>query len=119
MSVKILDHVQAGVVTGEDVQTIFSIAKENNFALPAVNVVGTNSMNAVLEAARQAQAPVIIQFSNGGASFNAAKAFLMMGSAPLFSGRFPVLSMFICWLRNMVYPLFCTRITRLKNCSPG
>lgn len=73
MSVKILDHVKPGVVTGDDVQTIFSIAKENNFALPAVNVVGSNSLNAVMEAAREVHSPVIIQFSNGGASFNAGK----------------------------------------------
>jgi fructose-bisphosphate aldolase class II len=70
---KILDVVKPGVVTGTDVQKIFSIAKANNFAIPAVNVVGTNSVNGVLEAARGAKGPVIIQFSNGGASFWAGK----------------------------------------------
>jgi fructose-bisphosphate aldolase class II len=70
---KILDAVKPGVVTGKDVQKIFGIAKENQFAIPAVNVVGTNSVNAVLEAARTANSPVIIQFSNGGASFFAGK----------------------------------------------
>ncbi len=70
---KILDYVKPGVVTGSDVQTIFKIAKEEGFALPAVNVVGTNSVNAVLEAARAVNSPVIIQFSNGGASFFAGK----------------------------------------------
>ena len=70
---KILDVVKPGVVTGKDVQKIFSIAKENNFAIPAVNVVGTNSVNAVIESARTAKGPVIIQFSNGGASFWAGK----------------------------------------------
>ncbi len=70
---KVLNHVKPGVVTGEDVQTIFKIAKEEGFALPAVNVVGTNSINAVLEAAREVNSPVIIQFSNGGASFFAGK----------------------------------------------
>ncbi len=70
---KILDAVKPGVVTGQDVQKIFRIAKENNFAIPAVNVVGTNSVNAVLEAARTAKSPVIVQFSNGGAAFWAGK----------------------------------------------
>jgi fructose-bisphosphate aldolase, class II len=65
--------VKPGVATGEDVKTIFRIAKENNFALPAVNVVSTNSVNAVLEAAKEVNSPVIIQFSNGGASFYAGK----------------------------------------------
>ncbi len=71
---KILDVVKPGVVSGKDVQKIFAVAKENNFAIPAVNVVGTNSVNSVLEAARVAKGPVIIQFSNGGAAFWAGKA---------------------------------------------
>lgn len=70
---KILDAVQPGVLSGDDVQKVFQIAKDEGFALPAVNVVGSNSVNAVLEAARAAQSPVIIQFSNGGASFYAGK----------------------------------------------
>jgi len=70
---KILDHVKPGVVTGKDLQTLLEIAKENQFALPAVNVVSTNSINAVLEAAKEANAPVMIQFSNGGAGFYAGK----------------------------------------------
>jgi len=73
MSEKILDHVSAGVITGDDMQKIFSIAKQHKFALPAVNVVGTNSLNAVLEAAKVVNSPVIIQFSNGGAAFYAGK----------------------------------------------
>jgi len=74
MADNILNHVKPGVVTGEDVQKIFEIAKRNQFALPAVNVVGTDSVNAVMEAARVVNSPVIIQFSNGGASFYAGKA---------------------------------------------
>ena len=73
MSEKIFDHVSAGVVTGEDMQKIFTIAKQHKFALPAVNVVGTDSINAVLEAAKIVNSPVIIQFSNGGAAFYAGK----------------------------------------------
>ncbi|NPA27666.1 MAG: class II fructose-bisphosphate aldolase [Epsilonproteobacteria bacterium] len=73
MSQKISDFVEPGIVWGDNLQKIFEIAKENEFALPAVNVVGTNSANAVLEAAAKVNSPVIIQFSNGGASFFAGK----------------------------------------------
>jgi fructose-bisphosphate aldolase class II len=73
MSQKVFDVVKPGVVTGDDVQKIFAIAKKNNFAIPAVNVVGTDSVNAVLEAAKRMNSPVIIQFSNGGAAFYAGK----------------------------------------------
>ena len=68
--------IDPGVATGDDVKKIFSLAKEKAFALPAVNVVGTNSINAVLETAAKLNSPVIIQFSNGGAHFNAAKKLL-------------------------------------------
>ncbi|MDN4504341.1 class II fructose-bisphosphate aldolase [Alteromonadaceae bacterium BrNp21-10] len=70
---KIFDFVKPGVVTGDDLQKIFTLAKENQFALPAVNVVGTDSINAALEAAANVKAPVIIQFSNGGGGFIAGK----------------------------------------------
>jgi len=73
MSNKIFDVVKPGVVTGDDVQKVFEIAKKNEFAIPAVNVVGTNSVNAVIEAARDVNSPVIVQFSNGGAVFFAGK----------------------------------------------
>ncbi len=62
-----------GVLTGKDVTDLLNYANENKFALPAVNVVGTNSMNGVLETARELNSPVIIQFSNGGAAFIAGK----------------------------------------------
>ena len=70
----ILDIVKPGVVSGEDMQKVFAYAKENGFALPAVNCVGTDSCNAVMEAGAKAKSPVIIQFSNGGANFVAGKA---------------------------------------------
>jgi fructose-bisphosphate aldolase class II len=63
-----------GVVTGDGVSEIFRHANQNNYALPAVNVVGTNSVNAVLETAKAVNSPVIIQFSNGGAIFYAGKS---------------------------------------------
>ncbi len=63
----------AGVATGEMVTDIFQYAKENKFALPAVNVVGSTNVNATMETAAKLNSPVIIQFSNGGAAFNAGK----------------------------------------------
>ncbi|WP_257667089.1 class II fructose-bisphosphate aldolase [Parapedobacter tibetensis] len=63
-----------GVVTGDAVQELFSVAKANKFALPAVNVIGTNSINAVMETAKAVNSPVIIQLSNGGAQFYAGKS---------------------------------------------
>ena len=67
MSQKLLDVVKPGVVAGADLQKLFEVAKANQFALPAVNVISTDSINAVLEAAAKAKSAVIIQFSNGGA----------------------------------------------------
>merc|ERR1712232_1300599 len=66
-------NIKPGVASGKEVQEIFKYAKEKQFALPAVNVVGTDSVNAVLETAAEVNAPVIIQFSNGGAQFFAGK----------------------------------------------
>ncbi len=83
---KVLQHVKPGVLTGKDVQTVFQIAKEEGFALPAVNVVGTNSINAVLEAAREVNSPVIIQFSNGGAAFYAGKGISNDGQQAAIAG---------------------------------
>ena len=65
--------IKPGVATGREVQEIFSYAKQKGFALPAVNVIGSNSINTVMETAARLNAPVIIQFSNGGAHFNAGK----------------------------------------------
>jgi fructose-bisphosphate aldolase class II len=73
MSQKVLDTLPTGVLTGKQVQQLFTIAKEEGFAIPAVNVVSTSSVNAVLEAAANVKSPVIIQFSNGGAEFFAGK----------------------------------------------
>ncbi|MGR9053447.1 MAG: class II fructose-bisphosphate aldolase [Gammaproteobacteria bacterium] len=79
MSQKILDVVRPGVVTGEDVQKIFAICKEDKFALPAVNVISTDVINSVLEAAAKAKSPVIVQMSNGGAAFFAGKGLKLEG----------------------------------------
>ena len=65
--------IPIGVITGKKVQEVFKLAKEKAFALPAVNVIGSNTINSVLETAAELNSPVIIQFSNGGAQFNAGK----------------------------------------------
>jgi fructose-bisphosphate aldolase, class II len=62
---------RSGVLYGTEVNELLDYAKENNFAIPAVNVIGSNSVNAVLETAKAVNSPVIIQFSNGGAQFYA------------------------------------------------
>ncbi|MFZ4725869.1 MAG: class II fructose-bisphosphate aldolase [Paludibacter sp.] len=83
---KISDVVKPGVVTGTDLQFIFQVAKENGFAIPAVNVVGSSTVNAVMEAAKIANSPVMIQFSNGGAAFNAGKGLKMDGQQAAILG---------------------------------
>ena len=65
--------IKSGVATGDSVQAIFQLAKEKQFALPAVNVTSTSTVNAVMEVAASLNAPVIIQFSNGGAQYFAGK----------------------------------------------
>jgi len=62
-----------GVLFGDEVTELLNYANENDFALPAVNVIGTNSVNAALETAKTVNSPIIIQFSNGGAAFYAGK----------------------------------------------
>ncbi len=73
MGNRVLDNLECGVLSGKELQKLFKIAKEEEFAIPAVNVVGTSSINAVLESANRVNSPVIIQFSNGGADFYAGK----------------------------------------------
>ena len=65
--------ITPGVATGAAVQKIHEYAKKKGFAMPAVNVIGSNSLNTVMETAAELNSPVIIQFSNGGAHFNAGK----------------------------------------------
>ncbi|WP_321279235.1 class II fructose-bisphosphate aldolase [Marinifilum fragile] len=83
---RVLDVVKPGVVTGDDVQKLFQVAKEEGFAIPAVNVVGTNSINGALEAAKQVNSPIIIQFSNGGASFFSGKGINAEGQSAAIIG---------------------------------
>ena len=76
----------SGVLTGDLVQQVFALAKEESFALPAANCVGTNSMNAVMETAAKVDAPVIVQFSNGGGAFNAGKGVGLEGIQASIAG---------------------------------
>jgi len=73
MALPTLTGLRAGVLHGDEVQALFAHAKAHGYALPAVNVTGTDTVNAVLETARDLNSPVIIQFSNGGAQFFAGK----------------------------------------------
>ena len=66
-------NIKAGVATGEKFKKFLNLAKEKGFALPAVNVIGSNSINGVLETAKALNAPVIIQFSNGGGNLMLVK----------------------------------------------
>ncbi len=75
-----------GVLAGQEVTDLLNYANENQFALPAVNVVGTNSMNAVMETAKEVNSPVIIQFSNGGAAFVAGKGLSNDGQRAAVAG---------------------------------
>jgi fructose-bisphosphate aldolase class II len=79
----LLSVVRPGVVTGKDLQTIFDIAKKEGFAIPAVYVVGSSSINAAMEAAAKAKSPIIIQFSNGGGAYNGGKGLPSEKSAVL------------------------------------
>jgi fructose-bisphosphate aldolase class II len=79
-------NIKPGVATGDDVQKIFAYAKEKGFALPAVNVTGSNTINAVLETAAALKSPVIIQFSNGGSQFNAGKGLSNDGQQATIKG---------------------------------
>lgn len=86
MSKGILDIVKPGVLFGDDVLRVYEHAKEVGFAIPAVNVVNTDSINGVLEAAAKANSPVIVQFSNGGASYYAGKGLSNDGEKAAIAG---------------------------------
>ena len=83
---KLSEYVAPGVATGNDLNKIFEAAKKGQYALPAVNVVGTNSINAVMQAAKEVNSPVIIQFSNGGGAFYAGKGLSNEGEMAAISG---------------------------------
>jgi len=77
---------RAGVLYGEELTRLYRYANDNNFALPAVNVTGTDTVNAVLETAREVNSPVMIQLSNGGAAFFAGKGLNNDGQQAAIAG---------------------------------
>lgn len=77
---------QPGVLTGDQVTELLNDAKDRGYAIPAVNVIGTNSVNAVLETAREVNSPVIVQFSNGGGAFYAGKGLSNEGQQAAVAG---------------------------------
>lgn len=83
---QLFDRIKPGVVTGDGVQQLFTLAKAHRFALPAVNVIGTDSINAALEAAATVRSPLIVQFSNGGAAFMAGKGLKLPGAEAAILG---------------------------------
>ena len=78
--------IKPGVATGKEVQAIFRHAKKHRYALPAANVIGSDTINGVLETAAKLNAPVILQFSNGGAQFNAGKGLSNDGQQASIAG---------------------------------
>lgn len=83
---ELLNKVGTGIITGDSLQDLFAYAKEKQFALPAVNVTSSSSVNAVIETAKAANAPVIVQFSNGGAIFYAGKTLNNEGQKAAIAG---------------------------------
>lgn len=81
-----IKNIKPGVVTGVDLKELFTIAKNNQFAIPAVNVIGSDSINAVIETAAENKVPAIIQFSNGGAIFNAGKGLSNVNDQAAIAG---------------------------------
>jgi len=73
-------------IYGKQTQQLFKLAKDKKFALPAINVSGTNTINAVLESASEINSPVIIQFSNGGSQFIAGKGMSNENNKSSISG---------------------------------
>ena len=86
MADQTLTGLRAGVLHGDEVQALFRHAKAHSYALPAVNVTGTNTVNAVLETAKAVNSPVMIQYSNGGAQFFAGKSVSNDGQRASIAG---------------------------------
>jgi fructose-bisphosphate aldolase, class II len=79
-------QIKPGVISGDDLQALFAFAKTRKFALPAINVINTSTVNAVLETAAEIKSPAILQFSNGGAQFYAGKALNNDGQRACIAG---------------------------------
>ena len=108
-----MSKFRKGVIAGAEIQRVFLDAKKNNYALPAVNVTNTSTVNTVLETAAELNSPVIIQFSNGGCQFFAGKGCINTNhQASIFggiSGAMHVHEMAKAY--NCTVILYCTHIT--------
>ncbi len=96
-------NLKSKFIYGNKTQKVFEIAKERKFALPAINVSGTNTINAVLETASDLNSSVIIQFSHGGAHFIAGKVLTTQIIMHQFLVQFLVL---------IIYTMFVIIINR-------
>ena len=110
---------QPGVLFGEELEALLKDAKENQFALPAVNTIGTNTINATLETAAKVNSPVIIQFSNGGAQFMAGKGMPNDKMQANISGVYQALCIFTTWQNIMEYRLCYIQTTQQRNGCHG
>ena len=104
-----------GVLTNDLVQEVFEDAKKKQYALPAVNVTNTSTVNSVLEAAAELNSPAIIQFSNGGCQFFAGKGLSNENQLLQLQEEFLAQIMFMKWLNYMELVLFFTQIIVLEN----
>lgn len=95
----VLDIVKAGVISGDELNKIYDYAKAEGFAIPAVNVVGTDSINAVLEAAKKLTLQLLSSFQMVGQNFMQGKIVLM----EKFWVQLVGLNMYIYLLKLMVY----------------
>ncbi len=107
-----------GVVTGDDYLALIEACKAGGYALPAINVVGTDSVNAVLEAAARNNSDVIVQCSNGGARFYAGEGLADQHKARVL-GAAAMRAMSIFLPGNMASASFSIPITPIANLSPG
>jgi fructose-bisphosphate aldolase class II len=109
-----------GVLHGDQVQELFEAAKKHQFALPAVNVTGTNTINAVMETAKAVNSPVIIQLSNGGAQFYAGKSLDNSKlQACILGAQFRLLNMFIYLAEHYGIAVILHTDHCAKNFCPG
>lgn len=81
----VLDKIKPGVVYGKELHSLYEICKKEGFAIPSINCIGTNSINAVLEAAKEINSPIMIQFSNSGSAFICGKGLKMEKTARSFN----------------------------------
>ena len=109
----------SGVLFGKELEALYKDAKANNFAIPAVNTTGTDTINAAIETAAKVNAPIIIQFSNGGAQFIAGKGMPNDNMQANIQGAIAG-ALHVHQVANFImFPWYYIRITHQKNGSHG